>query len=104
MRRRPNMSLQTRLLLETMVEEPLAWRHGYQISKDTGLKPGTLYPLLMRLGDLGYLASKWKAPEEPGRPPRHIYRLTGAGIELAREVATGRDRVPARGKPALAGT
>lgn len=36
MRRRPNMSKQTRLLLETMLEEPLAWRHGYQISKDTG--------------------------------------------------------------------
>lgn len=67
------------------------------------LKAGTIYPLLMRLGDLGYLASKWQPPEEPGRPPRHIYRLTGAGIELAREVATGRDRVPA-GKYALAGT
>ena len=104
MRRRPNMSKQTRLLLEMMLEDPLAWRHGYQISKDTGLKAGTLYPLLMRLGDLGYLASKWQAPEEPGRPPRHIYRLTGAGIELAREVATSRTGVPVGGKYALAGT
>ena len=95
------MSKQTRLLLETMLEDPLAWRHGYQISKDTGLKAGTLYPLLMRLGDLGYLASKWQPPEEPGRPPRHIYRLTGAGVDLAREVAADRDKVPAGGKYAL---
>ena len=98
------MSKQTRILLENMLEDPLAWRHGYQISKDTGLKAGTLYPLLMRLGDLGYLASKWQPPEEPGRPPRHIYRLTGAGVDLAREVATDRNKAPARGKYALAGT
>jgi PadR family transcriptional regulator PadR len=95
MRRRPNMSKQTKLLLETMLEDPLDWRHGYQISKDTGLKPGTLYPLLMRLSDAGYLASKWRQPEQPGRPPRHVYRLTGNGIELAREVASEQKKMPA---------
>ncbi len=101
MPRRPNMSKQTRLLLETMLEDPLTWRHGYEISKGTGLKAGTLYPLLMRLADLGYLASKWKQPEQPGRPPRHVYRLTGSGIELAREVAQDGTKVPAGGKYAV---
>ncbi|MHB1206889.1 MAG: PadR family transcriptional regulator [Rhodospirillaceae bacterium] len=100
--RRPNMSKQTRLLLETLLEDPLSWRHGYDISKGTGLKPGTLYPLLMRLGDLGYLASKWQEPEQPGRPPRHLYRLTGSGIDLAREVAQERGKIPT-GKLARAG-
>lgn len=95
MRRRPNLSKQTRLLLETLLEEPLSWRHGYAISKVTGLKPGTLYPLLMRLGDAGFLASQWTEPEKPGRPPRHVYRLTGAGIDLAREVAGERETRPA---------
>ena len=55
-----------------MLENPLTWRHGYDISKGAGLKPGTLYPLHMRRNDLGYLASKWKPPEQPGRPPRHV--------------------------------
>jgi len=90
MRKRPNLSKPTLLLMEILLADPLAWRHGYDISKDTGLKSGTLYPLLMRLGDLGYLASKWKPAEQPGRPPRHLYRLTAAGIKLAREILTER--------------
>lgn len=88
MPRRPNMSKPTRVLLATLLEAPLRWRHGYDISQETGLKAGTLYPLLMRLSDAGYLASRWRAPEQPGRPPRHMYRLTGAGIALAREIAS----------------
>ena len=98
-RRRPNMSKPTKVLLAALLEEPLTWRHGYDISKDTGITAGTLYPLLMRLGDMGYLVSKWQEPEQPGRPPRHLYRLTGDGIALAREVAEDA-RLPA-GKYAL---
>lgn len=80
------MSKPTKALLAALMEDPVAWRHGYDISKDTGIKPGTLYPLLMRLSDMGLLTSKWKAPEQPGRPPRHMYRLTATGVALAREV------------------
>jgi PadR family transcriptional regulator PadR len=104
MRRRPNLSRPTRLLLETLLEDPLAWRHGYEISKGTGLKPGTLYPLLIRLGDSGYLDQRWDPPEQPGRPPRHVYRLTGTGIDLAREVAGEGGRMPIGGKLVGAGS
>ena len=97
------MSKQTKLLLETLLAAPSAWRHGYDISKDTGLKPGTLYPLLMRLSDMGFLASKWMEPEQPGRPPRHLYRLTGDGAALAREVAA-EPKPASRGKTVRAGT
>jgi DNA-binding PadR family transcriptional regulator len=101
MRRRPNMSKPTILLLDTLLEQPLKWRHGYDISKDTGLKAGTLYPLLMRLHEGGYLAERWSEPEQPGRPPRHLYRLTADGIALARESAKERETAP-RGKVARA--
>lgn len=104
MRKRPNMSKPTLLLLQMMLEEPLAWRHGYDISKSTGLKSGTMYPLLMRLSDGGYLASRWKPAEQPGRPPRHLYRLTAAGLKLAREVASERRAMTARSKLAGAAT
>jgi PadR family transcriptional regulator PadR len=80
-----NTSPQTRSLLGALAAKPQSWRHGYELSKLTGLKSGTLYPLLMRLEAQGMLASRWGAPRGPGRPPRHMYRLTRAGLALARE-------------------
>lgn len=85
MGRPPNASHQARLLLTTMLEQPRAWRYGYELSKATGLASGTLYPLLMRLNDRGFLDSRWQEPERAGRPPRHAYRLSTLGVELARE-------------------
>ncbi|WP_366519918.1 PadR family transcriptional regulator [uncultured Croceicoccus sp.] len=57
--------------------------HGYDLMKLTGLKSGSLYPLLMRMSDRGLLASEWCEPTAPGRPPRHAYRLTARGVALA---------------------
>ena len=68
--------------------EPRTWQHGYELSKGTGLKSGTLYPILLRLSDQGLLDSRWKDAERPGRPPRHVYRLTASGLALAREQVT----------------
>ncbi|HVC30488.1 MAG TPA: PadR family transcriptional regulator [Steroidobacteraceae bacterium] len=90
MPRAANTSPQTRSLLGALAADPQSWRHGYELSKLTGLKSGTLYPLLMRLEAQGMLASRWGAPLGPGRPPRHLYRLTRAGLALARE----RERAP----------
>lgn len=67
------------------MEEPQTWRHGYALAKLTGLKSGTLYPLLMRLESQDLLTSQWQAVQQQGRPPRHLYRLTSAGLALARE-------------------
>jgi PadR family transcriptional regulator PadR len=85
MPRKPNSSRQTRALLATLLERSRIWRHGYELSKETGLKSGTLYPVLMRLSEQGLLESRWQEPERPGLPPRHVYRLTSSGLALARE-------------------
>ena len=77
-------SLQTLALLTVLMEQPRAWRHGYDLSSTTQLKSGTLYPILMRLTDRRFLDSKWQPPEQPGRPPRHLYRLTAQGVSYAR--------------------
>jgi DNA-binding PadR family transcriptional regulator len=74
-------------LLAALLERPRAWQHGYELSKATDLKSGTLYPILIRLSDLGYLDSRWKESEQQGRPPRHVYRLTAIGLAFAREQA-----------------
>ncbi|MDE2182851.1 MAG: helix-turn-helix transcriptional regulator [Alphaproteobacteria bacterium] len=88
MARRPNMSRQTRTLLAAMLEQPRRWQYGYDLSKQTGLKSGTLYPLLQRLNEGGLLEAKWQDPQVPGRPPRHAYRLTAQGLGFARELRT----------------
>jgi len=87
MNRRPNISRQTRAVFAALAARSQAWRHGYDLSRETGLKSGTLYPLLIRLHDQGLLEAEWRPSDPPGRPPRHAYRLTAAGVALARESA-----------------
>ena len=79
------MSRQTGLVLESLLVEPTVWIHGYDISRQTGLKSGTLYPILMRLAANSLLETRWMQAE-PGRPPRHLYRLTKDGTEQARSL------------------
>jgi PadR family transcriptional regulator, regulatory protein PadR len=85
MKRVRRSSGQTLNLLQALVEAPRAWHHGYELSKATGLLSGTLYPILMRLSDRGFLEHKWQETPEPGRPPRHVYRLTARGVAHAQE-------------------
>jgi PadR family transcriptional regulator PadR len=96
MARTPNASRQTHRLLATMLEQSRNWRHGYELTKETGLKSGTLYPLLMRLNDQGLLDSRWKESDQPGKPPRHMYRLTAGGLALARSLESEREEGAAR--------
>jgi DNA-binding PadR family transcriptional regulator len=72
------------MILAAMAESGSRWLHGYDLCRQGGIKSGTLYPLLIRLEEHGYLEAEWHAPAEPGRPPRHAYRLTAAGRALAR--------------------
>ena len=77
------------------------WRHGYDLMKETGLHSGTLYPLLIRMTDQGLVEAEWRASEQPGRPPRHAYRLTAAGIALRQ--SSGDDAIndiPSKAVPA----
>jgi DNA-binding PadR family transcriptional regulator len=84
MPRLPNTSPQTLRVLELLLEAPRSWHYGYALSQLTGLRSGTLYPILLRLADQGWLETRWAEPEQSGRPPRHTYRLTGKGAALAR--------------------
>jgi len=92
-------SPQTDLVLQEFLEQARDWRYGYDLSRGTGLKSGTLYPILMRLSERGWLETEWEQTPEAGRPPRHLYRLTSDGVRWAREqVASGTEaffRTPA---------
>lgn len=77
------LSPAARLLLAALLDAGPGWTHGYELSRSAGIKSGTLYPLLIRLEGQGYLEAEWRPSAEPGRPPRHAYRLTEAGRGLA---------------------
>lgn len=80
--RNRSLSPAARNLLAIMAASE-GWSHGYELCRQAGIKSGTLYPLLIRLEAQGALEAEWLPPAEPGRPPRHAYRLTEAGRALA---------------------
>ena len=81
------LSPHARSVLAILAEAGEDWRHGYDLVRSTGGKSGTLYPLLIRLEAQGYLEAEWQPAAAAGRPPRHAYRLTALGRQLARQSA-----------------
>lgn len=73
------LSPQAISLLQLLMARPDDWLYGLELSAASGLKSGSLYPLLIRLSERGALESRWLEPERPGRPARHAYRITPAG-------------------------
>jgi PadR family transcriptional regulator PadR len=71
-------------VLRALLDEPAAPRYGYDLMKAASLQSGTLYPLLTRLEQQKLVTSAWETPQQEGQRPRKYYRLTGAGIEVAR--------------------
>jgi DNA-binding PadR family transcriptional regulator len=96
MARKPNSSRQTQALLSALADGGDNWRHGYDLSRETGLKSGTLYPILIRLEQQGWLDAQWEDEPAPGKPRRHLYRLTALGVEEAQRIRKTR-RAGARG-------
>lgn len=81
---RSEFSAQTLSVLAALMREPSQWQHGYEMAQETGLKSGTMYPILIRLSDRGLLEASWEEEPAPGRPRRHLYRLTPDGLAVAR--------------------
>lgn len=92
MQRNRPPSEQTTAVLLALAQAPTDWHYGYDLCQQTGLQAGSMYPILMRLADRGFLETSWESDVPVGRPPRHLYRLTGAGLELASELGTKRAR------------
>lgn len=57
-------------------------RHwGYELSKQSGVRSGAMYPRLRQMLELGWLSDGWETPEESaGRPPRRYYLVTDDGV------------------------
>jgi DNA-binding PadR family transcriptional regulator len=65
-------------------------RYGFEILDVTGLRAGTVYPVLRRLEEGAMVASSWEDAADAraeGRPARRNYRLSPEGLRFAREAA-----------------
>ena len=101
MRKQRAPSKATKQALIALLSAPQSL-HGYEIMQVTGIKPGTLYPMLARLEDQGVLTSQWQETSIEGRPPRHMYSLTETGRILAKSLLSEDRRSadqPLRAKP-----
>lgn len=80
-------------------------RHwGYELSRQSGVRSGVMYPILQRMLDEGYLADGWEDQEQVGRvkrPPRRYYQVTDAGMTALGAILV-RARHDARFRPILA--
>ncbi|MEL7189370.1 MAG: PadR family transcriptional regulator [Pseudomonadota bacterium] len=86
MKRNRPPSSQTLATLACLASCSNEWRYGLEISRETGLKSGSLYPILARCSERGLVESQWLEPSKPGRPPRHAYRITSAGLLVLKDV------------------
>lgn len=86
MKRSRSPSPQVVRVLRALAAVPSRWRHGYDLGTEVGLRSGSLYPILVRLADRGLLESAWDSGPA-GKPSRHLYRLTAAGLEQVARLA-----------------
>jgi PadR family transcriptional regulator PadR len=90
---KPRMTLATQLVLKALLERPADEQYGLEISALAGLPGGTIYPILARFEQLGWLESRWEDvdPHQEARPRRRYYRLSRDGAERAREALAEAD-------------
>jgi PadR family transcriptional regulator, regulatory protein PadR len=84
----PRVTLSVLRVLRVLLDHPSALHYGLDISKQAELKTGTIYPILTRLEEAGWVVSNWEEadPRTTGRPRRRLYKLTDGGAERAATV------------------
>ncbi|MFK3734556.1 PadR family transcriptional regulator [Streptomyces sp. NPDC088090] len=86
---KPTIAVLEILLAST--DDAAPW--GLSICHEADLGPGTVYPILDRLKNLGWVTTRVEDEPHPGRPPRMYYSLTGAGrAEATAAIAARRAR------------
>jgi PadR family transcriptional regulator PadR len=82
----PRLTTQTLKVLAALMSRSQDEISGAEIGRSTKLASGTLYPILMRLEEAGWVESRWETedPHELGRPRRRLYQTTGVGMRAAR--------------------
>ena len=77
----------TMKVLSVFCEDPKAEMSGREIGKKTKLPSGTVYPILIRLENAGWLSSRWEDidPKEEGRPRKRFYQIKALGYQKTQD-------------------
>jgi DNA-binding PadR family transcriptional regulator len=102
------MTDSTLRVLQALLADPSQERYGLELSKSSGIAHGTMYGILVRLEDWGWLENRLDYSADRATPPRRYYRLTREGAQRAaaavdqatRRAVRGRRRSPLLGEEA----
>lgn len=96
-------------VLRVFLAEPTKQQFGFDLMETLDLSSGTLYPILTRLRQAGWITVETEDidPKAEGRPARRYHQLTAEG-EVAAVQALARMRAlydlpPSAAQPGLAG-
>lgn len=91
----PVMTVQARFVLLVLLQAPPRGMFGLEIASRVNQYPSTVYKVLRRLWEAGWIVRRVGSAEERTRPgrPKLFYRLTTDGAILARDVLI-RDLTP----------
>jgi DNA-binding PadR family transcriptional regulator len=65
--------------------------YGLRIALNAGRKAGSVYPILARLEEAGWVVSSWEREERGDRGPRRrFYRFSPGGLDAARALLADR--------------
>jgi PadR family transcriptional regulator PadR len=80
------LTLSAAKVLAAFLADPTREQYGFGLMRATGVKSGSLYPMLDRFERLGWIVASDESIDEQaeGRPRRVLYSLTGAGEREAR--------------------
>jgi len=80
-------SIQTRQVLQALLDAPGDETYGFELVKVTGLPSGSVYPILRRLEEEKIITAREEVIDPNARRPRYriFYRLTVNGRRVARE-------------------
>jgi PadR family transcriptional regulator PadR len=86
-RQDPSITFQSLRVLQAFALDPAREMSGAALLVEAGVPSGTLYPILLRFEEAGWLRGRWETsePDRAGRPNRKVYRITGSGLAKATE-------------------
>lgn len=83
----PQLTKATLKVLSAFCQDPKVEMSGREVGQKVRLPSGTVYPILLRLKEAGWLSDRWEdvSPQEVGRPRRRFYLITGVGYRKTQE-------------------
>jgi PadR family transcriptional regulator PadR len=72
-----------------MMQDPHCQHYGWDIARRADILSGSLYPLLRKMLDNGWLTDDWEDQASvSNRPPRRYYELTPLGRDELNKILT----------------